>query len=91
MVGRELSQQIYGNHARAIGPRGKTVLTVENLSMGKAVRNYSFSVYGGQITGLFGLIGSGRTETAKIISGVLRRKYFYGGTAVLEGRDVGIA
>ena len=88
MVGRELSQQIYGGHTRAIRPRGKTVLSVENLSMGKAVRNNSFSVYGGQITGLFGLIGSGRTETAKIISGVLKRNYFYGGTVRLEGRDV---
>ena len=88
MVGRELSQQIYGGHQRKERPRGKTMLSVENLSMGKAVRNNSFSIYGGQITGLFGLIGSGRTETAKIISGVLKRNYFYGGTVRLEGKPV---
>lgn len=88
MVGRELSQQIYGGHQRPERARGKTMLSVENLSMGKAVRNNSFSVYGGQITGLFGLIGSGRTETAKIIAGVLKRNYFYGGTVRLEGQPV---
>ena len=52
---------------------------VENVSMGKTVRNNSFSIYAGQITGIFGLVGSGRTETAKIISGVLKRNFFHGG------------
>ena len=89
MVGRELSAELYG--AREGGKarhRGQTVLSVENLSMGKMVRNNSFTVYAGQITGLFGLIGSGRTETAKIIAGVLKRNYFYGGTVRLDGRSV---
>lgn len=88
MVGRELSQKIYGTQDRAVRKRGQTMLSVENLSMGKAVRNTSFSVYAGQVTGLFGLIGSGRTETAKIVSGVLKRNYFYGGTVLLEGKPV---
>ena len=64
------------------------MLSVQNLSMGKMVRNTSFSVYGGQITGIFGLIGSGRTETAKIISGVLKRDFFHGGEVRLEGKSV---
>ena len=43
------------------------------------VRNTSFSVFAGQITGIFGLIGSGRTETAKVVAGVLKRDLFHGG------------
>jgi simple sugar transport system ATP-binding protein len=56
--------------------------------MGSMVRNTSFSVFAGQVTGMFGLIGSGRTETAKIIAGVLKRDMFHGGEIKLDGRPV---
>jgi simple sugar transport system ATP-binding protein len=89
MVGRQLTGELYSVHKkRQPRPRGPTVLGIENLSMGKAVRNNSFTAYGGQITGLFGLIGSGRTETAKIAAGVLKRNFFHGGNVRLEGRPV---
>jgi len=89
MVGRELSHELYDHkNTRSARPRGAALLSVENLSMGKVVRNTSFTAYAGQITGMFGLIGSGRTETAKIIAGVLKRDYFYGGTVRLEGKPV---
>jgi simple sugar transport system ATP-binding protein len=80
MVGRSLSAELYSDRKnRPTRPYGRKVLSVENLSMGRLVRNSSFSIYAGQITGIFGLIGSGRTETAKIIAGVLKRDFFYGG------------
>jgi simple sugar transport system ATP-binding protein len=63
-------------------------LSVQNLSMGSMVRNTSFSVFAGPVTGMFGLIGSGRTETAKIIAGVFKRDMFHGGEVKLEGRPV---
>ena len=90
MVGRSLSNELYANagQRRQARPYGRKVLSVQNLSMGKMVRNSSFSVYAGQITGIFGLIGSGRTETAKIISGVVKRDYFHGGEVRLDGRSV---
>ncbi|MBN8962341.1 MAG: sugar ABC transporter ATP-binding protein [Rhizobiales bacterium] len=90
MVGRALSGELYGKDARKRTPRpyGQKILSVQNLSMGRMVRNTSFSVYSGQITGIFGLIGSGRTETAKIISGVVKRDFFHGGEVKLEGRSV---
>ncbi len=89
MVGRSLSHQLYDRHAAGgARPLGKRVLSVQNLSMGKVVRNTSFTIYAGQITGIFGLIGSGRTETAKIIAGVAKRDFFHGGEIHLFGRSV---
>jgi simple sugar transport system ATP-binding protein len=89
MVGRALSPEVYADsRARKARPRGDRVLSVQNLSMGGMVKNTSFSVYAGQVTGLFGLIGSGRTETAKIIAGVLKRKSRNGGEIRLDGRSV---
>jgi simple sugar transport system ATP-binding protein len=63
-------------------------MSVQNLSMGSMVRNTSFSVYAGQVTGIFGLIGSGRTETAKVVAGVLKRNLFHGGKVSLFSRAV---
>lgn len=89
MVGRTLTGELYGSHRdRTARPAGEKVLSVQNLSMGNVVRNTSFSVFAGQITGVFGLIGSGRTEAAKVVSGVLKRDLFHGGQVRLEGRPV---
>lgn len=88
MVGRQLSTELYGNEQRRIRPQGRRVLTVENLRMGSMVRNNSFSIFAGQITCIFGLVGSGRTETFKVVSGLLKRDYFHGGRITLDGKAV---
>ncbi|WP_417686669.1 sugar ABC transporter ATP-binding protein [Roseibium sp.] len=89
MVGRSLSDELYGAHPdRAVRRAGNKVLSVQNLSMNNVVRNTSFSVFAGQITGVFGLIGSGRTEAAKVVAGVLKRDFFHGGEVRLDGRSV---
>lgn len=88
MVGRTLTEEIYQSGKRMPRPYGKKMLSVQNLSMGRMVRNTSFSIYAGQITGIFGLIGSGRTETAKIVSGVLKRDFLHGGEVRFEGTSV---
>src|SRR5271170_3623543 len=87
MVGRNLSNELYKRRVTFRRP-GKKVLSVKNLSMGNVVRNNSFTAYAGQITGIFGLIGSGRTETAKVIAGVFKRRSLYGGEIVLNGERV---
>lgn len=87
MVGRSLSAELYGSDARAPRPAGKRILSVENLSMQNIVRNMSFSVFEGQVTGIFGLIGSGRTEAAKIISGTFKRNVFHGGEVKFDGHS----
>ncbi|RJG41652.1 sugar ABC transporter ATP-binding protein [Mesorhizobium sp. DCY119] len=90
MVGRNLTDEIYSATARSRPPRarGRKVLSVENLSMGSLVRNTSFSIYDGQVTGIFGLVGSGRTETMKVVAGVLKRDFFHGGEIRLAGNPV---
>ncbi|CDX58852.1 putative ribose ABC transporter (ATP-binding protein) [Mesorhizobium plurifarium] len=87
MVGRTLSQELY-HRRESVRKPGRRVLSVQNLSMGKLVRNNSFTVYAGQITGIFGLIGAGRTETAKIVAGVIKRNFFHGGEVRLNGQSV---
>jgi len=89
MVGRSLSDELYGSgRDRKVRRAREKVLSVQNLSMAKVVRNTSFSVFAGQITGVFGLIGSGRTEAAKVVAGVLKRDTFHGGQVRLYGRPV---
>jgi simple sugar transport system ATP-binding protein len=90
MVGRSLSTEIYKARrtANQLRPRGEKVLSVQDISMGNLVRNNSFSIYDGQITGVFGLIGSGRTETFKIVAGIYKRDFLRGGDVELRGRPV---
>jgi simple sugar transport system ATP-binding protein len=87
MVGRDLSNTLYGKKD-SVRPAGKRVLSVQNLRMGTMVRNTSFSVFAGQITGVFGLIGSGRTETFKVVAGVVKRDYSHGGKVIFNDRPV---
>ena len=90
MVGRSLTDDLYGRAAdsRKLRVAGEKVLSVQNLSMQHFVRNSSFSIFAGQVTGVFGLVGSGRTETARIIAGVVKRDFFHGGDVRLENRSV---
>ncbi|MDR3468272.1 MAG: sugar ABC transporter ATP-binding protein [Xanthobacteraceae bacterium] len=87
MVGREVAQAVYGGR-RETHHRREKVLTVENVTMGMAVKNMSFSVYAGEVVGIAGLIGSGRTEIAKIVFGALKRNLVNGGTIRLRGKPI---
>ncbi|BAM86858.1 ABC transporter ATP-binding protein [Bradyrhizobium oligotrophicum S58] len=88
MVGRNLSNTLYGVRKDKVRPAGRRVLTIQNLKMAPMVRNNSLSVFAGQITGVFGLVGSGRTETFKIVSGILKRDFFHGGEILLNDKPV---
>jgi simple sugar transport system ATP-binding protein len=89
MVGRTLSGQLYRQRDEArLRKAGKKVLSVQDISMSNVVRNNSFSIFEGQITGVFGLIGSGRTETFKIVSGIYKRDFLRGGTIELDDKPV---
>src|ERR1700722_2751372 len=92
MVGRDIAQTHYARHSgagrRQRGGDKRKVLTVENVTMGMVVKNMSFSVYAGEVVGMAGLIGSGRTEIAKVIYGALKRNLINGGTIKLHGKPI---
>ncbi len=67
MVGRALDAHSHISHARSA-----TALEVEGLSRGDAVRNVSFTLRQGEVLGIAGLVGSGRTELVRLIAGVDR-------------------
>lgn len=91
MVGRDLSQTHYSRDHRSPTQRSgrkKKVLSVENVTMGTMVKNMSFSLYAGEIAAMAGLVGSGRTEIAKIIFGALKRNLINGGMIYLENKPI---
>ncbi|GGE11854.1 ribose import ATP-binding protein RbsA 3 [Aureimonas endophytica] len=66
MVGRPLAALFPERGARALG---ETLLEVKDLRAGSRVRGVSFAVRAGEVVGLGGLVGSGRTEVARLIFG----------------------
>lgn len=68
MVGRQLTQQ-YPKRSANIG---EEVLRVENLAVKGKLNNISFSLRKGEVLGIAGLLGSGRTELARAIFGLER-------------------
>lgn len=66
MIGREL-HELFPRH---FGQPGEVALRVKDLSSGKKVKNASLELRFGEIVGLSGLVGSGRTETARAIFGL---------------------
>src|ERR1700730_6519398 len=88
MVGRRIAQAVYGRNGKQANHRREKVLTVENVTMGMVMKNMTFSVYAGEVVGIAGLIGSGRTSIAKIILGALKRNLVSGGTIRLRGKPI---
>lgn len=67
MVGRELAHATHHSFAT-----DNTILQVSNLSRGRAVQDASFDLHAGEVLGIAGLVGSGRTELMRLIAGVDR-------------------
>nr|WP_272211654.1 sugar ABC transporter ATP-binding protein [Marinicella sp. W31]MDC2877545.1 sugar ABC transporter ATP-binding protein [Marinicella sp. W31] len=68
MVGRDLST-FYKKTRHPDSPTGKPVLAVSNIGDGTHVFGCSFDVHAGEVVGLSGLVGAGRTELARLIFG----------------------
>jgi rhamnose transport system ATP-binding protein len=80
MVGRSVS--LFPRGAAKIG---EVLLDVRNLSCAGEFRDISFSVRAGEIVGLAGLVGAGRTEIARVLFGLDRADR---GEVLLDGRRV---
>ncbi|NLC39927.1 MAG: sugar ABC transporter ATP-binding protein [Clostridiaceae bacterium] len=66
MVGREMGQE----YPKETAPIGDTVLEVKNLKRGNVLKDISFKVKSGEVFGISGLVGAGRTELARAILGI---------------------
>jgi len=66
MVNRELKDQYPRVHKKI----DEELLRVENLTIAESLDNLSFNLKAGEILGVFGLLGSGRTELARAIFGL---------------------
>ena len=72
MLGRDVSKA--EGHAtaftgRSAGHTGGTALVADHLAAGQAVQDVSFELRQGEIVGFAGLLGAGRTETARLVFG----------------------
>jgi len=72
MLGRELQTPAAAEAGSRGHAEGQALITVENLAAGRRVRDVSLEVRAGEIVGLAGLLGSGRTETARVVFGADR-------------------
>ena len=85
MVGKELDRIYARREAPANAPPGEVVLEVENLAARPIVRDVSFSVRRGEVLGLGGLVGAGRSEAVEALFGLRPRD---AGTIRVRGRAV---
>ena len=83
MVGRTLENQF----PKEFGTKGECMLKIENLSIGGVLKNVSLEAYGGQILGMSGLVGAGRTETVRAVFGA---DPIDGGKIYIKGKEVHI-
>jgi ABC-type sugar transport system ATPase subunit len=82
IVGREMEIAVHG---REPAEHGSPVLVVEDVRDGRRVHGVSLTVHAGEVLGIGGLVGAGRTELAGLIYGAHKRT---AGVISLDGRPV---
>lgn len=85
LVGGESSKKKFEWVERAYDINGEDLLRLENLKINEKIKDISFSLKRGEILGIAGLMGSGRTEILETLFG-LRSKL--AGTIRLEGKTI---
>ncbi|MDC7291395.1 sugar ABC transporter ATP-binding protein [Blautia schinkii] len=83
MVGREISDLF----PKPVVEIGEEMLKIENFSRLGYFKNVSFNVHAGEIVGLTGLVGAGRTEVVESVCGITQKD---SGKLYLEGQEVHI-
>ena len=83
MVGRKVSFEKQENPNI---DQDSILLSVKGLCYKNLVRDVSFELHPGEILGFAGLVGAGRTETAKTLIGDYKKD---GGTVVYKGKEIG--
>jgi len=80
MVGRQLAERPVRH--RAVDRSGTPALRLDNVSTALGHRGVNFEVYAGEVHGLYGLVGAGRSELARCLLGL---NVVTGGQVVLDG------
>ncbi|GBF34276.1 ribose ABC transport system [Desulfocucumis palustris] len=83
MIGRNLESMFPDRNAEI----GEEVLRVEGLNSGQRVKDVSFVVKAGEVVGISGLVGAGRTETVRAVFGADRKD---GGNVYVMGKPSNI-
>ena len=83
MVGREITQMF----PKQTVPIGEVVLSVRNLTLDGVFKDVSFDIRAGEIMGMAGLVGSGRSNVAETLFGVTPAS---GGSIAINGQDIRI-
>lgn len=83
MVGRVVYED--PKQVSNVPPNAPVVLSVKNLNAGKMVRDVSFDLKKGEILGFSGLMGAGRTETARALFGADKKD---SGEVFVNGKKV---
>lgn len=86
MVGRDLSA-FYKKDHRPPDSKRAVALSVRGMSDGNLLKDCSFDLHKGEVLALAGLVGSGRTELARLIFGADKRT---AGTLELDGKPISI-
>ena len=84
MIGRS-TDLFYEREKIKNGKKGISTLEVINYSRGDVVKNINFSVKSGEIFGIGGMVGSGRTEFVRLLFGVDRKS---SGKLLLNGKNI---
>ncbi|TAN09764.1 MAG: sugar ABC transporter ATP-binding protein [Burkholderiaceae bacterium] len=89
MVGRNfhVTEKI-GGQCGGRKRNAEPILRVQNVIAGSKVRNMSLSAYEGEVLGIAGLVGSGRTELMEVVAGIRKRNFFKGGMIYLDGKSI---
>jgi ribose transport system ATP-binding protein len=87
MVGREISAA-YLSRQDVLKETGEVVLSVRGVSTKSLLRDVSFDLHRGEILGFAGLVGAGRTETARAIIGA---DPMTSGTITIKGKELRIS
>lgn len=89
----DITQMMIGRELKDVFPKrppyqqGKPVLEVEHISRSGVLNNISFTLYKGEILGLAGLVGAGRTEIARAIMGIDPIDH---GTVKIDGNTINL-
>ncbi len=82
MVGREMTQKFPGRESKV--DRSKVVLELKNLC-GNGDKDINLKLYAGEVLGLGGLVGAGRTELAEVLFGAAKKE---SGQIIFNGKEI---